>query len=159
MIPHKQTIFYGKDDWRERGVQPGNCFQTAVASLLDLPLGAVPHFVADTRPGPGWWEAARTWALETRGSDFTWNGVHLCAEARAEVAERNLWGGLMIAGGMTVRGTRHVVLVRAADLSLAHDPHPSNDGLVTVEDLWWFCEPYDPDPQAQYADALARAAA
>lgn len=158
MLPHKQTITYAGADWRERGITPGNCFQTAVASLLDLPVDEVPHFVADLRPGPGWWEAARTWARETIGKDFSWNDLPLCDTARAEIVERNLWGGLVIAGGKTVRGTDHVVLVRADDLTLAHDPHPSDAGLIEIEDLWWFSEPYDPTPAEQYAGALSSAA-
>jgi hypothetical protein len=35
-----QTILAGRED----GV-PGNCIQAAVASLLDLPIDAVPHFL------------------------------------------------------------------------------------------------------------------
>ena len=40
MIAHTQTIFVNDP----RGI-PGDCMRTAVASLLDMPTEAVPHFV------------------------------------------------------------------------------------------------------------------
>ena len=49
MIPVYQTIIGRADD----GSAPGNCMQAVVASLLELPLDEVPHFLLY---GDRWWE-------------------------------------------------------------------------------------------------------
>lgn len=49
MIPVYQTIIGRADD----GSAPGNCMQAVIASLLELPLDDVPHFLLY---GDKWWE-------------------------------------------------------------------------------------------------------
>lgn len=123
MRPVTQTIFH--DDPAGR---PGNCLQAAVASLLELPLQDVPHFVA---LGPDWLDCmvrfcqARGFALHTIPSD------QYCAYGMA-------WG-------LSERGVRHAVCW--VDGRMAHDPHPSRAGLTTVTELIVF-EPAAPRPPA-----------
>lgn len=59
MIPVEQTIMGG--DSTMPGVH-GNCLQACVASIFELPLDEVPHFVGED----DWWNAWRTW-IEGRG--------------------------------------------------------------------------------------------
>lgn len=97
----------------------GNCTQAAIATLLGLPLAAVPDF---NRPFAGQ-KGARALML---------------AEVQVWLAERG-WafvdvdfpqpGGLYLADGVSPRGGRHMVVYRGD--GIAHDPHPSRAGLVS----------------------------
>lgn len=114
-----QTILYNPED---QTVQ-GNCLQAAVASLLDLPLEAVPHFSQFF-----WWpHAMQLWA---RGRDLRMTG-----ERTTVIPQRRC-----IIGGRSVRGVEHVVIGEHG--RIVWDPHPSRAGLVTIRDATWF-EPVD----------------
>lgn len=106
------------------GGRPGNCLQAAVASLLDLDLDEVPHFVEHRHD---WMRCLRYFAA--------WHGW--------DVWRRNPDRGVPfgIGTGKTVRGTHHAVVWR--DGAMAWDPHPSRAGLIRVDDLWSF-EPRKP---------------
>lgn len=111
-----QTICAGDQE----GV-PGNCLQAAVASLLDLPLAAVPHFVTFL-----WWpQALELWA---RGEGLTYH-----EEPTDTIPERRC-----IVGGKSPRGFAHAVIGEGG--RIVWDPHPSRDGLVTITDVAWFDE-------------------
>jgi len=53
MNPVYQTIFGGKE---------GNCFQAALASIMELPLKDVPHFML--YDDDNWWEKYENWAKQ-----------------------------------------------------------------------------------------------
>jgi len=53
MNPVYQTIFGGKE---------GNCFQAALASIMELPLKDVPHFMLYDEAN--WWEKYEKWAKQ-----------------------------------------------------------------------------------------------
>lgn len=105
MIPQTQTIFADDPD----GVY-GNCMQAAIASMLDLPLKAVPHFALFEFWGP----AARLW-FEGRGQEWV----------RVETIEP---GQLVMAVGKSPRGVSHAVVW--GENGLVHDPHPDRTGLA-----------------------------
>lgn len=107
MIRHTQTIFV--DD--PRGI-PGDCMRTAVASLLDLPTDAVPHFALFDAPG-AWYDAFTLW-LQGRGLKIK--------PLRRDDVDRPC-----LAIGMSPRGVEHVVVWGAS--GLLHDPHPSQSGI------------------------------
>lgn len=113
MTPLIQTILDTGD-----ASAPGNCLQTAVASLLDLPLEEVPHFVLnEAMGGPAWFDGLLAFAKES--------GLRvepLWDKNPAEPDEHYL------AFGHTVRGTYHAVV--HLNGQLAHDPHPSGAGLL-----------------------------
>lgn len=139
-------------DW-----MPGNCLQAAVASLLDLPLDAVPHFVACRDPGESWWRDLRRF-MRGRGDDIFYVPVDDpgAAEWLAQLRERMRTGGVapyVLASGKSPRGDfQHAVVWNLLDGRLAHDPHPSGDGLVSVEEYKIICAPYEPDPDQQYEE-------
>jgi hypothetical protein len=111
VIPVDQTRFGDPD---------GNCLAACLASLLELPLDDVPHFVAE-----GWYSALERW-LEPRG---LWP---LCFVSPTQAQlERVL--GYAIVSGPTERGLLHATVWRAG--LLVHDPHPSRAGLLAVEDV------------------------
>lgn len=117
MIPHTQTIFV--DD--PRGI-PGDCMRTAVASLLDMPVEAVPHFVLFEEPGV-WFEAFNLW-LRGRG-------------LRIEPLSARNVDRECLALGMSPREVEHVV-VWGPD-GLVHDPHPSRAG-IEARQFWALTE-------------------
>ncbi|MFC1418582.1 hypothetical protein [Streptacidiphilus cavernicola] len=102
-----QTILHGDPQGRQ-----GNCLQAAVASLLDLPLDDVPHFVE----ADDWTACLVDWAAEQG-----WLARY--ARPDAPVA-------LGIACGPSPRGVHHAVVMR--DGVVVWDPHRSRDGLVKI---------------------------
>lgn len=125
MIPVDQTIPY-----EEGSVVLGNCLQACVASIHELPIEAVPHFVQFEAFG----EALDLW-LKGRGFDIRLR-VNRGREVSTTVAGRPV-----LAFGKSPRGdfSHSVVFV---DGQLAHDPHPSHDGLEGEPyELWDILEP------------------
>lgn len=97
----------------------GNCMQAAIASVLKMPIDAVPHVVQFV-----WWpQALELWL---RQFDLT-----LKSEQIDTIPER-----LCIVSGTSPRGVSHVVVAHAGEI--VWDPHPSRDGLVSVRTVWWF---------------------
>lgn len=112
MIPHVQT-----DTSRENG----NCWQTAIASLLDLPAEAVPHFLDINREGySDWWRYTIDW-LWYRGYFLENIGRHVYT------------GEDYLVCGYTERKTYHVCVYRNG--KMVHDPHPTGVGLISEDDF------------------------
>ena len=109
MTPTTQTITVGDGSGRQ-----GNCLQAAVASLLDLPLDDVPHFLEQ---GENWFGAVQRFAWSIDYDVRYWSAEHEPPEF-----------GLAL--GMSVRGVDHCVVV--IDGEHAWDPHPSRAGLESV---------------------------
>lgn len=119
MRPIHQTYFYGGI---EPGITRGNCWQTAIASILELDLDAVPHFVdIDERGGMNWWSFTVNW-LWHRGLELYELDHHLYTNE------------YYLVSGKSPRGDYyHVVVYRNG--RLVHDPHPDGTGVLTEE---WF---------------------
>lgn len=96
----------------------GNCQQAAVASILGLPLDAVPNFIE---------------ATAGQGSAAFWRAIDTFFEARGymlwEMGNR-MPDCLYMASGPSPRGVSHAVVMRGG--RLVHDPHPSRAGLLEV---------------------------
>ena len=110
MTPLTQTVF--ADD--PRGI-PGDCMRTAVASLLELPPEAVPHFALFERD---WFSAFSLWMTNHQ----------LALSPQGDESEPHL------ALGLSPRGVQHIVIW--ANGECIHDPHPSRAGLQP-ERYWW----------------------
>jgi hypothetical protein len=105
-----QSILHGDPSGR-----PGNCLQAAVASLLELELDEVPHFIEYE----DWLERLRDFCL-ARGYR------PLQRSPAAPVPYGMAWGP-------SERGVRHAVVW--VDGATAWDPHPSRAGLTKVTEL------------------------
>lgn len=117
MIPHTQTKFYGG---YEEGIVRGNCWQTAVASVLDLPMEAVPHFVEiDESGGEDWWHHTVNWAWY-RGWQMFAPDHHLYTNE------------YYLVSGPSPRGNFHHVVIYKNG-KMVHDPHPSQAGVLKEE--------------------------
>lgn len=115
-----QTIFAGDPSGRY-----GNCFQAAIASILELDLEQVPHF-AEARD---WVSYVNAWAAL--------NGWSVRRYFRTDLEGVDL----AVADGPGPRGYHHAVAVK--DGQIAWDPHPSRAGLLAIETVWAFT-PADP---------------
>jgi hypothetical protein len=121
VTPIHQTIYAGDPS----GV-PGNCLQAALASMLDLPLTDVPHFVADDVRTDGdlhWWTEMRRWCLD--------RGLSIRGDREPEPGECYLGGGPSPRDPVF---RSHVAVYR--DGHLEHDPHPDGTGVVEVRTRW-----------------------
>ena len=121
-----QTILAGDPSGRI-----GNCFQTAVACVLDMDLDDVPHF-AEFRDWTGHataWSAQQGWIVQ---------GYY--RPSLAGIA-------LGVADDPGPRGYHHAVVV--ADGEVVWDLHPSCDGLLAVKRSWEFTRADPADPQYQ----------
>lgn len=117
MKPVMQTFF------RDEHGEPGNCVQASVASLLELPLEAVPHFFAgkdETNYHEGWvmftdwFEALGIYPREIQVKDEG-HGPHPA------------WTWHHLASGKSPRGIDHMVIRSGFDI--VHDPHPDGGGV------------------------------
>ena len=108
--------------------QNGNCLATAFASLLEIPISDVPEF---EDMGTEWFVVMKKW-LESIGFDLI--------EWREE-EPKYLMGYYMVAGKSPRGDFDHQVIHRAG--KLAHDPHPSRDGVDSFVDAYALL-PIDP---------------
>lgn len=138
MIPVDQTIFGGDNP---DPFKRGNCMQAAFASLLEVPLADVPHFVAYDN----WQEVRDDW-LAVRG---LWALVACVEMMRGLHWPRHL-DALVLVSGPSPRGPwSHVCVGKLAlkggewQASVVHDPHPSRAGLVSIS-YWQFMLPLNP---------------
>lgn len=147
MIPVHQTILADptRNDGYDANGQPGNCYQAAVASVLDLALEDVPHFATFC---DDWAERSEAWFLD-RGLIRSFYSD----AALRELFENASTGRLWVASGTDVHGHRverivgalgagpsprgnfrHVVVLDDR-LNLIHDPHPSGAGLELIDEV------------------------
>lgn len=117
---------------------PGDCWRACLASLLEVPIAEVPHFVAlhpDTNDeltetlGPPWWRESVAWigvmrpgwGLAAWDVPEPWTPVYTNPEGMPD---------RVILSGKSQRGDwLHAALVWDADGSLAHDPYPGGTGV------------------------------
>lgn len=109
-----QTILAGRED----GV-PGNCVQAAVATVLGLPIEAVPHFLLWEH----WNHALSEWLME--------RGYGLRCRFTSEIPDERC-----IVAGRSPRGISHVCVAEGGEI--IWDPHPDRTGLVAVDEAWTF---------------------
>lgn len=120
MIKLKQTELYNPNDPKHRG----NCWQTALASVLELPLAIVPHFVQEDVDHP---------------NDYRWNWWYRTIEflnmmgLTMEVVPLDTPDDFLFVTGRSPRGhnLHHVVIYR--DGVMVHDPHPDGTGLASID--------------------------
>lgn len=112
-----QTVFPKEDD--DSLVSTGNCVQAAVASILNVPLDQVPSFLG--LKAFDFWESLEEFLL-SRGYELRL--IPLAMPVK----------GLYLASGITERGTHHMVVME--DGVLKHDPHPSRQGLRSIQHRW-----------------------
>lgn len=132
MIPVDQQIIRPADAaWDKTREEAGDCLRAVVASIFELPLDAVPHFCDTGLERPG---NKSVWAYALAGWCFT-QGVVVDPH---EVLNEDLLPlsgvpGYCILSGPGPRGWRHSVVGYQG--RVVHDPHPSRDGLVEIDEI------------------------
>lgn len=119
MTPVKQSKLYAKD-----GIHNGNCYAACLASLLDIPLWMVPPFEDMFGRGGEYRVRTQDWLRRMFGLRLQETSGHRVDELPE----------FYIASGLGKRGVHHSVIYSAG--KLAHDPHPSDDGIIDVEWCW-----------------------
>lgn len=131
MIPIFQTKFSNE----ENGIY-GNCFGACIASLLEIPINEVPAW--EDMGSDGSWADSYYSFLASQG--FEADGMILVENGNIDEAWEKLEpadgvNGYFIVGGTSSRCTRgHAVIFK--DKSMIHDPHPSNAGIQTIEEIY-----------------------
>lgn len=132
MKPVFQTTF---------GSPGGNCFQACVASILEMPIDALPAFGQDVRfLDKGQWYIPRMseWLIAHCGV-----GMLLITNEKGG-AHEFIQSAIVIAGGDTTRGTLGGHCVVWQDGRCIHDPYPGGEGLSRPpEEFYLF---FLPDP-------------
>lgn len=121
--------------------RPGNCYQAAIASALELPLDDVPHFATFASD---WFAQSAPW-FRQRGlirsfyqgqalTDLVWP-LYL-------IPGTDFWGERVsriigaLGAGPSPRGPfRHVVVLDPNTGDMIHDPHPSGAGVTEVDEV------------------------
>jgi hypothetical protein len=116
MIPVKQTILHSPNT----GVQ-GNCLSAVLASLLHIPIDAIPTFSNDET----WLKDLNAWLRPHGLAYMTWASDSF-PDTLAAFGITGLYHEL---GGKTKRFSDVGHACVALDGDLIFDPHPSNDGL------------------------------
>lgn len=117
MKPIEQEFFYDKGEI-------GDCVRAITASILELKREDVPHFVKN-EPGVDWYP--------------TWENF-MISHGIKPIMISGPWDkipkpvGYYLASGLSNRGCRHIIIMW--DGKIAHDPHPSKDGLLEIENIW-----------------------
>lgn len=154
MIPVLQTILAdpARNDGCDAEGRPGNCYQAAIASALELPLDEVPHF--SNMDGDLWWTESNRWLRErglVRGlfedDSEQCPPVADCPWPCTVEPRTKLWPGAeheaivdrvvaVFGAGPSPRGPfRHVVVLDPQTGQMAHDPHPSRAGLFAIDEI------------------------
>ena len=143
MIPVFQTVLADPsraDGHSAEGVA-GNCYQAALASVLELPLEQVPHFAQD---GERWQETSEAWLTERGVIRAFYVDEHLAALGYPLYVEpgTDFWGtpadfliGALGAGPSPRGPWRHVVVLDPDTGDMLHDPHPSGAGVLEVDEV------------------------
>lgn len=140
MIPVMQTKLAGV----RCGKDTGNCLAASIASILELPLSAVPHFAMYNNWGDRFrdWMGVRGFAVLQLAFDGNKAIKASCREA--------LRGTYHLMSGPGPRGCRHTVVGRGG--KMVHDPHPDGEGLKD-DDEWELFIPFQPVLPKQFAIA------
>lgn len=119
MTPVTQTRLHIKD--RDGSViQKGNCFQAAVASIMDLPLEEVPNFIEYS--DDEWFEKFIGF-LDSMGYEYAWHYANDGQDIK----------GYSIGSGISPRATKDCRITHAViclDGEMVFDVHPSRDGVL-----------------------------
>jgi len=139
MIPVTQTKFhvFSKDG---KIVQRGNCFAAVVASMLEITIYDVPNvevlFYEDYNDEGStfWYEVMQTF-LTSKGWDWSGDARYKVFHPEFGVKDEELIMKLKdtfyFGIGKSARGVNHVCIFQNG--IMVHDPHPSRDGLETLE--------------------------
>lgn len=111
--------------------QRGNCFTAVLASLLELPLAAVPNFVEiDVLGGPNWW-----WLFHKYIESFYDGRKIIKCFPKSPPSNKFYTIGGLSSRATEINPIHHIVIFKNG--KMVHDPHPNGGGLLTQETSWY----------------------
>lgn len=123
----------------------GNCLSACVASILELPLRGVPHFVSPSDDEGSWFGKMYAF-LHTHGFEivpFYMGGTN--PKTGILYRDEFTWAKLpehlqgmyeyQIVCGPAARGFSHATVGWRGQI--IHDPHPSKSGLIEVDEYYF----------------------
>lgn len=109
--------------------QPGDCQRAVIASLLDLPLSEVPHFLAESdHTAFGFYSLIEDF-LDACGFEMAWNATPIYHLRTGQDVYHQI-------SGPSPRGEGVWHAVVGLNGSIVHDPHPSRAGLLGDSKHW-----------------------
>lgn len=121
MTPIDQTILHEPEKGRN-----GDCMRAMFASLFELPIEQVPHFLHDGCDSNTFHQRINDWL---RPMNLGYLPVGACSPTT--LAQYGIRGWFHEAYGQSPRGVQHACV--ACDGEVVHDPHPTKTGLQSVE--------------------------
>ncbi len=114
--------------------QHGDCMRAVIASLLELPIQEVPHFLHDGCEASVFWGRLNAFLSKFGYCYLAVPAFDMQAYLDANGIEE-IWHEI---GGPSPRGNDvfHAVVGRNGEI--AHDPHPSQSGLTGSNADWTF---------------------
>jgi hypothetical protein len=126
MKPVDQSILHDPSNG-----QFGDCMRAMVASILELSIDEVPHFMHDgTKDGVVFNQRVNAFL---RHFNLGYVSFPECRDALDAFGVRGL---VHEVSGQSERGVCHACV--ALDGAITHDPHPSKAGLLKIEDYGVF---------------------
>lgn len=146
MIPVQQTKVVIKNSKGEMIVR-GNCYAACIASIMELPITEVPNVETLYHIDGSLWIEIMLAFTNSKGYD-------LCSDNMLKRFHPNETGGFDFSGtdengkipeyyeykdkyylvsGLSPRGFSHTCIYQNG--KLVHDPHPTKEGLITLEDF------------------------
>lgn len=131
MKPIDQTTF---------GKGTGNCMAACVASVLELPLDAIPDLRGDHQ-----YAILSSWLMTLDLGIFSL-GFAPALPLADFTSRHTFWGtGFAIAGGKSPRGDFGHAVVMRYDGKIVHDPHPSRAGIENIDGVDFIVPKLDRD--------------
>lgn len=138
MIPVTQTKVVVKNS-KDEIVVRGNCYAACVASLLEVPITEVPNVEVFYHLDNGYHDEVMLTFLQSKGwelcSDDTFKCFHtvFTDENYSEMDKMQMErkDKYYLASGKSKRGVSHICIFKNGNL--VHDPHPTKEGLETIE--------------------------
>lgn len=147
MIPVTQTKIVVRNSNNEI-VQNGNCWASAIASILELPLSEVPNFEIWFQWEDGIWWYLTLLFLNKKGYHLEYNNhfrvfhftedeyYNWCEENKVEpgvyeLIKESLKDQYYFISGLSPRGVSHVTIWQNGNM--VHDPHPTREGILELK--------------------------
>tara|TARA_B100000519_G_scaffold202912_1_gene222979 strand:- start:40475 stop:40870 length:396 start_codon:yes stop_codon:yes gene_type:complete len=109
----------------------GDCWRSAIASVLGVPRDAVPHFVRDY--GDDWMRATLDWLQTNEQPTLRYTEDYTFPIGRSA-------SPYVMMAGKSPRGHPHAVVADARTGEVVHDPHPSREGLSKTWGVFYFAD-------------------
>lgn len=122
----------------------GNCYAAAIASILEVPITEVPNVEVFYKWDTLFWDDIMNKWLSLMGYELV-NGLEFIvfhediidkndySHINIEEEKERLKDKFYLVSGKSIRGVFHICIYQNG--KLVHDPHPTKDGLITLENF------------------------